>query len=301
MQSEQIFNIGDVSQQTGVAAVTLRAWERRYGLIKPERTPKGHRCYKQANIDEINHIISWLNRGVAISKVAPLLANNEEFNGVAETDNHWLNIQKDILNELIRLTPRSLNQLIDLLNKSTPFISLCENVYQPLQLVLNERWQAGEHGYELELQSWQQCWQRQITLMTLRADKQKSHAHCTLVNLGPELASLDYWLFYGLLLQSGVRIDAINNIKDIACLNRLNQANGLPIILFADRRLNIIEMKQLSKLITSWLGDSFCVGRLADIHREQLTELEIKFMGGSASHCWQSAKFQAWLISIGQE
>ncbi len=301
MQSEKIFNISDVSQQTGVAAVTLRAWERRYGLIKPERTPKGHRCYKQANIDEIEQIVGWINRGVAISKVAPLLANNEQFKQVPETDNHWLKTQQHILSELIKLKPRSLNQLIDLLNKSTPFISLCENVYQPLQLILEERWQAEEHGYELERQLWQQCWQRQITLMTLRADKQKSHAHCTLVNLGAELPSLDYWLFHGLLLQAGVRIDAINNIKDIACLNRLNQDPGLPIILFADRRLNLPEMKQLSKLITSWQDDSFCAGRIADIHREKLTELDIKFKGGSASNCWQSAKFQAWLVSIGQQ
>lgn len=301
MQSEKIFNIGDVSQQTGVATVTLRAWERRYGLIKPERTPKGHRCYKQANIDEIQQIISWLNRGVAISKVAPLLASSQEIKGMPESDNHWLKTQQDILGELIKLKPRSLNQLIDLLNKSTPFIILCEKVYQPLQLLLKERWQAEEHGYELELQLWQQCWQRQITLMTLRADKQKSHAHCTLANLGSELPSLDFWLFHGLLLQAGVRIDAINNIKDIACLNRLNKTDGLPIILFADRRLNVIEIKQLSKLIASWLVDSFCAGRVADIHSEQLTELEIKFKGGSASHCWQSAKFQAWLVRKGQQ
>jgi DNA-binding transcriptional MerR regulator len=301
MQSEKIFNIGDVSQQTGVAAVTLRAWERRYGLIKPERTPKGHRCYKQANIDEIQQIIGWLNRGVAISKVAPLLASNKDFKQVPESDNHWLKTQQNILTELIKLKPRSLNQLIDLLNKSTPFISLCENVYQPLLLVLKDRWQAEEHGYELELQLWQQCWQRQISLMALRTDKQKSHAHCMLVNLGMEQPSLDYWLFHGMLLQAGVRIDAINNIKDIASLNRLNQIDALPIILFGDRRLTIIEMKQLTKLITSWLGDSFCTGRVADIHSQQLTGLDIKSKGGSASHCWQSAKFQTWLVSIGQQ
>ncbi|WP_162873792.1 MerR family DNA-binding transcriptional regulator, partial [Pseudomonas viridiflava] len=30
--------IRDVARQTGVNAVTLRAWERRYGLIVPHRT-----------------------------------------------------------------------------------------------------------------------------------------------------------------------------------------------------------------------------------------------------------------------
>ena len=298
MKSEPTFNISEISQQTGVAAVTLRAWERRYGLIKPARTPKGHRLYNQANIDEIQQIISWLNRGVAISKVAALLASNEKFKPVAENDNHWLKIQQDIVAELINLKPRSLNQLIDLLNKSTPFKNLCEHVYQPLQVLLNERWQDAGHGYELESQLWQQCWQRQITLMTLRADKQKSHRHCMLVNLGSQQPSLDYWLFYGLLLQGGIRINAIHNIKDITGLNRLNQTAALPIILFADRRLDVIEIKRLSKLITSWRGDLFCAGRLVDIHRAQLTDLEVKCKGGSASQCWQSDKFQAWLASI---
>ena len=70
MLSKKTYTIGDVSQQTGVASVTLRAWERRYGLIKPQRTAKGHRLYNQGNIQDIQHILSWLNRGVAISKVA---------------------------------------------------------------------------------------------------------------------------------------------------------------------------------------------------------------------------------------
>ncbi len=299
MQSELTFNIGDVSQQTGVASVTLRAWERRYGLIKPQRTPKGHRVYKQANIDEINHIVSWLNRGVAISKVATLLASNDVVQTVPVNDNHWLITQQEVFVELIKLNLRGLNQLIDLLNKSTPFISLCDNVYQPLQTLLNDRWQDVGHGYELELQLWQQCWQRQITLMTLRADKQKCHAHCTLVNLGLEQPSLDYWLFHGLLLQSGAKVDAINNIKDVTCLNRLNQSSGLPIIVFADRRLDAIEIKQLSNLIRSWAGDLFCAGRVASIHNEQLMELAIKFIGGSASQCWKSTIFQSWLTTIG--
>ncbi|HDY85056.1 hypothetical protein LCGC14_0618380 [marine sediment metagenome] len=301
MQSEISYNIGDVSQQTGVAAVTLRAWERRYGLIKPNRTPKGHRLYTQANIDEINQIIAWLNRGVAISKVATLLANNELLSPISVSENNWLTTQQNILAALIKLNPRSLNQLIDNINKSTPFLSLCENVYQPLQLLLYDHWQKKDHGYELEIQLWQQCWQRQITLMTLRADKQKSYTHCSLVNLGSALPSLDYWLFQTLLIQNGIKIDSINNIKDIACLTRLNKTALIPIILFSDYRLEKNDINKLAQLIRSWLDGLFCVGQMATIHSEQLTELAIKFKGGSASQCWKSAKFQAWLTNLGQQ
>jgi DNA-binding transcriptional MerR regulator len=40
--AEESFPMRTVSVITGVNPVTLRAWERRYGLIKPARTAKGH-------------------------------------------------------------------------------------------------------------------------------------------------------------------------------------------------------------------------------------------------------------------
>ena len=30
--------------------MTLRAWQRRYGLVQPARTEKGHRLYSEAEI-----------------------------------------------------------------------------------------------------------------------------------------------------------------------------------------------------------------------------------------------------------
>lgn len=53
MQSEDLLPIGEVARLTGVNPVTLRAWERRYGLIKPQRTPKGHRLYPQDQVQRV--------------------------------------------------------------------------------------------------------------------------------------------------------------------------------------------------------------------------------------------------------
>lgn len=72
-RDEVLLPIGEVSSITGVNAVTLRAWQRRFGLVIPERTPKGHRLYTAENIKEIHEINAWLAKGVAISKVKPLL------------------------------------------------------------------------------------------------------------------------------------------------------------------------------------------------------------------------------------
>ncbi len=61
--------IREVARQTGVNAVTLRAWERRYGLIVPQRTPKGHRLFSHDHVQRIHTILTWLNRGVPVSQV----------------------------------------------------------------------------------------------------------------------------------------------------------------------------------------------------------------------------------------
>lgn len=75
---EELFPIREVVRLTGVNPVTLRAWERRYGLIQPVRTEGGHRLYSQSDIEAIRSIIAWTERGVAVSKVGSLLARNHE-------------------------------------------------------------------------------------------------------------------------------------------------------------------------------------------------------------------------------
>ena len=64
------YNLKAVLKETGIAADTLRAWERRYGIPMPERTPGGHRLYSQRDI----HVIKWLMarqaEGMIISRAA---------------------------------------------------------------------------------------------------------------------------------------------------------------------------------------------------------------------------------------
>lgn len=72
-----LYSISEVSEVTGVNAVTLRAWQRRYGLLVPQRTPKGHRLYTDDDIRKIHTILAWLAKGVSIGKVKPLLVSGD--------------------------------------------------------------------------------------------------------------------------------------------------------------------------------------------------------------------------------
>src|SRR5512147_3243395 len=61
------FNLKVVLKETGIAADTLRAWERRYGLPMPERTAGGHRLYSQRDIETIKWLIKREGDGLSIS------------------------------------------------------------------------------------------------------------------------------------------------------------------------------------------------------------------------------------------
>lgn len=65
--------IRTVASLTGVNPITLRAWERRYGLIRPSRTAKGHRLYTQRDAERIRRVVTLIERGVPISQVRGVL------------------------------------------------------------------------------------------------------------------------------------------------------------------------------------------------------------------------------------
>jgi len=69
-----LYPIRTVSALTGVNPVTLRAWERRYGLLRPQRTAKGHRLYSDDDIARVRQVVDLQGRGVSISQIGQVLA-----------------------------------------------------------------------------------------------------------------------------------------------------------------------------------------------------------------------------------
>lgn len=69
-----LFPIRAVSNITGVNPITLRAWERRYNLIRPTRTATGHRLYSAADIQEIQRILALSAQGIGFTQIAQILA-----------------------------------------------------------------------------------------------------------------------------------------------------------------------------------------------------------------------------------
>ena len=139
--------IREVARLTGVNAVTLRAWERRYGLIVPQRTPKGHRLFSADHVQRIQTILTWLNRGVAVSQVKELLDTPPVFS--ESVDNDWHTLLLTLLQAVSGLQERALDDNVNQAMALYPPRTLCEQLLMPLLAALEQRWQ-GQFGAQME-------------------------------------------------------------------------------------------------------------------------------------------------------
>ena len=83
------FPIRELSARTQVNTVTLRAWERRYGLLNPKRTAKGHRLYSEDDVLIVERVMALVARGVPLGKVKPLLSEDESIVTQDDQSESW--------------------------------------------------------------------------------------------------------------------------------------------------------------------------------------------------------------------
>ncbi len=55
-EPERLYRIGDVSRLTNTKPFVLRFWETEFPMLQPVKAPKGHRLYRQQDIDLIQAI-----------------------------------------------------------------------------------------------------------------------------------------------------------------------------------------------------------------------------------------------------
>lgn len=68
-----LFNTKAVVRQTGVPAPTLRAWERRYGILMPQRGQNDYRLYSERDMATISWLRERVDSGLTISQAIALL------------------------------------------------------------------------------------------------------------------------------------------------------------------------------------------------------------------------------------
>lgn len=142
-----VYSISTVSSITGVNAITLRAWERRYGLLNPMRTEAGHRLYTNADIELIKSILKLLDEGIAISRVTDALKNrSQSAQAVEQETGPWQRYQDTMLEAVATFNEGTLETVYNEAMSLYPVDVVTKQLLLPLMKILGQRWTQEPAG-----------------------------------------------------------------------------------------------------------------------------------------------------------
>ena len=138
--------IGELTKRTGVSPELLRAWEQRYGLLQPTRTPGGFRLYSAADEARVQRMQSLVSGGLAAAQAARLVLSGCEPAPptVSASATTLEDAAGNLTASLDRLDEQAANTALDRLFSAYTVETVLQEVVLPYLHRLGERWEAGE-------------------------------------------------------------------------------------------------------------------------------------------------------------
>lgn len=148
---EGMYPIRTMARMTGVAPVTLRAWERRYGLLTPHRTPSGHRLYSPDQVDRIQRVVQLLDTGMSISQAAERVRREAADEARAgQGRDTWVAYRERAVRAVRRFDDPALNALFAEALSLFPADVVTRRLVLPILEELGETWDTREAGISEE-------------------------------------------------------------------------------------------------------------------------------------------------------
>ncbi|MCA1009493.1 MerR family transcriptional regulator [Halobacillus halophilus] len=140
------YNIKAVSQMVGIQPGTLRAWERRYQIVRPSRNEAGHRLYSDEHIKILKWLMEKVDKGFTISQAVSLLENNEnavDASNHTESRNQLDILGDDLLNALLSFEENKAQQILDhAFSLFTPE-TVAIDIIGPLLVKIGDLWEEN--------------------------------------------------------------------------------------------------------------------------------------------------------------
>ncbi|MEW7315015.1 MerR family transcriptional regulator [Buttiauxella gaviniae] len=131
------YSIGEVAERCAINPVTLRAWQRRYGLLKPQRSEGGHRQFDEEDIERIEEIKRLIKSGVSVGKVKALLEARAASASTPPVHAEWLSLQEEMMSVLRLIQPVKLRAKIASFGHDFPVDDLIDNIFIPVRQCLD--------------------------------------------------------------------------------------------------------------------------------------------------------------------
>lgn len=235
------YSIGDVAERCGINPVTLRAWQRRYGLLKPQRSEGGHRQFDEEDIQRIENIKRWIESGVPVGKVKALLEEKK-----VDSHDGWESLQEELMASLRHVRPAKLRATVYAFCREHPVDALIDHVFVPVR----QRLSLDQNTARAMCSLLDGILIDHVILSLTRARK-KPGKDALLIGWGIEDRTR-LWLEAWRLSQRGWNIDVLAEPLDSP---RPELFPGQQIFVWADKTLSRYQQEQL----THWQKQGFSI------------------------------------------
>jgi DNA-binding transcriptional MerR regulator len=143
------FSIKAVSQATGLSVETLRAWERRYEVVRPSRDSAGRRTYSAGDVARLRLLRAATEVGHTISKLAPLTDDElaklvQQSGGMARPMSRSASFVERAIEAAEASDPTGVEEILISAIALLPPNEVAHHVISPLVFEVGERWHRGD-------------------------------------------------------------------------------------------------------------------------------------------------------------
>ncbi|CAN5713932.1 cobalamin-dependent protein [soil metagenome] len=163
-RNDAVYNTRAVVQRTGVPADTIRAWERRYGVPSPQRTPGNQRLYSDRDIAVVSWLRDQTREGLTISQAVNLLkSENQRLSSVAflhsisshsggdfDHPDAYSRYSSALVDALSRFDGLSADKVVEEAIAMLPVEEVCLQVMAPALRQIGDLWHQGQLGIASE-------------------------------------------------------------------------------------------------------------------------------------------------------
>jgi MerR family transcriptional regulator, light-induced transcriptional regulator len=141
--AEGHLRIGELSRRVGVNPELLRAWELRYGLLQPSRSPGGFRLYSPADEERVKRMRAFQTQGLSAAEAARLALDSTAAADTPASDGEVALNREPLAQALERFDEPAAQAAFDRALSAVSVESLLRDLVIPYLHDLGERWEAG--------------------------------------------------------------------------------------------------------------------------------------------------------------
>ena len=292
------FNLKVVLKETGLAADTLRAWERRYGLPMPQRSAGGHRLYSQRDIETIRWLMKRQEEGLSISRAVDMW-NEQLASGtdpLADTVQTTLvpasavpfkyqpettldSIREDWIRACMEFSETTAEQTLNQAFSMFPVESVCLEVLQRGMSEIGERWYQNRVSVQQEHFASALAMRRLDALLS--ASPYPTRNQTVVVGCPPD----EWHTFTPLLLALLLRRRGLNiiylgaNVPTEQFANTVQNLKADLVILVAQQLLTAATLQNTAQALASKNIHVAFGGRIFSVHPEMPHSIAGYFLG----------------------